>query len=410
MDYRTYDPDKDKEATNRIMREVGWLEKGKEEALNTFIEDGDVLVADVHGEPECLVVTAPAVIRYLNEALPFSAVTAVATSRVARKQGLAKQLTAQAVARDAAEGALVSGLGMFDQGYYNQLGYGTGGYEHDVAFDPAHLNVDVKARVPRRITTDDWGMVHACRLARFHSHGTLDLVSPALSKADMLWADNGFGLGYCDGPAGEMTHHFWCSVKEDMENGPYNVWWVVYQTPDQFLELMGLIKNLADQVRLVRMREPRGLQFQDLLERPFYRQQISEKSKFESRTSATAYWQMRICDLPGCLERTHLRGNEVRFNLNLTDPIEPLLAGKTSWRGIGGEYVVTLGPSSNAEAGLHEALPTLDASVGAFTRLWLGVRPASGLAVTDALSAPQELLEELDWALRLPEPKPDWDF
>jgi hypothetical protein len=48
--------------------------------------------------------------------------------------------------------------------------------------------------------------------------------------------------------------------------------------------------------------------------------------------------------------------------------------------------------------------------VGAFTRLWLGVRPASGLAITDDLCAPPALLDQLDRVLRLPEPKPDWDF
>ena len=48
--------------------------------------------------------------------------------------------------------------------------------------------------------------------------------------------------------------------------------------------------------------------------------------------------------------------------------------------------------------------------MGAFTRLWLDVRPATGLAVTDELAGPQELLEELDWLLRLPDPKPDWGF
>ena len=72
--------------------------------------------------------------------------------------------------------------------------------------------------------------------------------------------------------------------------------------------------------------------------------------------------------------------------------------------------MVTLGPASGAEPGLDPALPTLTASVGAFTRMWLGVRPASGLAVTDDLAGPPELLEALDWALRLPQPKPDWDF
>ena len=72
--------------------------------------------------------------------------------------------------------------------------------------------------------------------------------------------------------------------------------------------------------------------------------------------------------------------------------------------------MVTLGPLSGAVVGVDGALPTLSASVGAFTRMWLGVRPATGLAVTDDLSGPQELLEELDGVLRLPDPKPDWDF
>jgi hypothetical protein len=72
--------------------------------------------------------------------------------------------------------------------------------------------------------------------------------------------------------------------------------------------------------------------------------------------------------------------------------------------------VVTLGPSSGAEPGQDAALPTLSASVGAFTRLWMGVRPATSLAITDDLSGPRALLENLDWLLRLPAPKPDWDF
>ena len=50
------------------------------------------------------------------------------------------------------------------------------------------------------------------------------------------------------------------------------------------------------------------------------------------------------------------------------------------------------------------------ASVNAFTRLWLGVCPATGLSVTDGLEAPRELLEELDVVLRLLDPQPDWDF
>ena len=52
----------------------------------------------------------------------------------------------------------------------------------------------------------------------------------------------------------------------------------------------------------------------------------------------------------------------------------------------------------------------LTASVNAFSRMWLGVRPATALNFTDDLSGPPELLEALDSLLRLPDPQPDWDF
>jgi len=72
--------------------------------------------------------------------------------------------------------------------------------------------------------------------------------------------------------------------------------------------------------------------------------------------------------------------------------------------------VITLGPSSRVESGTDADLPTLTASVGAFTRMWLGVRPATGLAMTDDLAGPPELLRALDLTLRLPDPKLDWDI
>ena len=409
MEFRKYDPTKDKDAVHRIWHETGWLTKGKEEAMDLLVESGRASVADVNEEAECLVTTHPGTIRYLNEDLPFSCVSAVTTSRIARKQGFASRLTAEAVAIDAAEGALVSGLGMFEQGYYNQLGFGTGGYEHRISFDPSSLNIHSKPRVPRRITPEDWKIVHASRMNRFRGHGFCNLNPPEFTRANMMGTDNGFGLGYCDGPNGELTHHFWCEAKA-VEPGPYHVAWMSFQNREEFLELMALIKNLGDQVRLVRMREPQGIQIQDILLKPFKQYTLTEKSKFESRMEAYAYWQMRICDLKGCLEKTHLHGDGIHFNLKLTDPIEKYLEKKNPWHGIPGDYVVTLGSSSGAEKGRNSKLSTLNASVGAFTRMWLGVRPASGLAVTDELSGPPELLEGLDRILRLPDPKPDWDF
>jgi len=409
MHYRTYDPQRDKDSVHRIWQETGWLEKGKEEIMDTMVEAGHAFVADVDGQAECLVITAPGTIRYLDEELPFCAVTGVTTSRIVRRQGFAKRLAAQAIANDAAEGALVAGLGMFEQGYYNQIGFGSGGYEHWVSFDPATLNVKHKPRIPRRLTLEQIDIIHAARLARKRGHGGCNLLPSKLTKADMMWTDNGFGLGYFDGPHGELTHFIWGGAKE-VEHGPYRLEFMAYQTGEQFLELMALLKSMGDQVRLVRLHEPRDIIFQDLIVQPFKHRQVTEKSTFEMGIRAAAYWQMRICDLHGCLEHTHLRGDTVRFNLTLEDPIATVLDPKTSWRGVGGEYIVTLGPRSWAETGKDASLPTLKASVGAFTRLWLGVRPASGLAVTDDLSGPPDVLARLDWVLRLPEPKPEWDF
>ena len=409
MDYRLYDAAKDKEALQRIWREIGWLEKGKEESLDLLLSCSRALVADVSGGPECLVLTTPGTMRYLDEELSFIAVTGVTTSLIARKQGLAKRLLAEALAAEAAAGALVVSLGVFEQGYYDQLGFGTGSYEIWCTFDPARLKIAAKPRVPRRLTINDWRAMHAARLARRRGHGAANLNPPELTHADLIWSENGFGLGYSDGPNGGLTHYLWLSAKE-LEHGPYDAWLMVFQAAEQFQELMALLQSLGDQVRAVSLREPPGIQIQDLLEQPFRQRALTKGSKFESSSRASAYWQVRLLDLPGCLARTHLPGPEVRFNLKLTDPIAPLLDEEAPWRGVAGDYVVTLGPSSGAELGGDAALPTLSASVGAFTRLWLGVRPATSLAVTDDLSGPPALLENLDWVLRLPVPKPDWDF
>lgn len=172
MSYRTYDPERDKEAVHRIWMETGWLEKGKEEIMDTMVSAGRAIVADINGEPECLVITAPGTLRHLSEDLTMCAVTGVTTSRVARKQGFAKRLAAQAVALDAAEGAMVANLGMFEQGYYNQIGFGTIGYEHVFTFDPAALSVRHKARTPRRLTMDDVEIIHAARLAPAPARGS----------------------------------------------------------------------------------------------------------------------------------------------------------------------------------------------------------------------------------------------
>jgi hypothetical protein len=410
MKFRNYSPKKDKKAVHRIWLETGWIDDEKEhkETVDIFIRGGRALVAEINNEAECLSASMPGCIRYLNQDLPFSGITAVATSRIARKQGLAKRLTARLIAADVADGAIVCGLGMFEQGFYNKLGFGTGSYEHWTSFDPVQLKLKKKARVPRRITADDWEMAHAALLVRRRRHGACNIYPPECTRIEFGLMSEAFGLGYADGPAGELTHFIWGEAKG--ENGPYTVIMMAYQNSDQFLELMALLKNLGDQVHQVWLREPSHVQLQDLLTHPLRYRQLTEQSKYESKIQATAYWQLRICDLPGCLAQTHLLGDAVRFNLKLSDPIEKQLDDNTPWCGVAGDYVVTLGPSSSAERGADPTLPTLTASVGAFTRMWMGVRPASGLAITDDLTGPPDLLADLDRVLCLPEPRLDWDF
>lgn len=407
MRYREYDRERDEKDTLRVMGEVGWLFGGDAD-MRAFFDCGRSFVAELNGHVEACSFAARGTIRYLTTDLPMCSIGAVATSRVARRQGLAADVTAGTVAEMAREGILVAGLGMFDQGFYNRLGFGTGPHELHTTFDPAFLNESVDARVPVRLGKEDWELIHRNRLRRRRGHGAVNVTSPLYTKGEMLETRNGFGLGYV-GEDGELTHHLWMGA-DNINRGPYDVMWTAWSTPQQFHELMALLEGLGDQVHAVRMVEPQGLQLQDLLDRPLYRNRLASGGRFETDTHGRADWQLRILDLPGCMEHTHLRGGPVRFNLVLHDPVEQFLDESVGWSGAGGDFVVTLGPDSSAEAGHDAALQTLAASVNAYTRLWMGILPASGLAMTDDLRAPEGLLEALDRVLCMPLPRPDWAF
>ena len=407
---RPYDSEKDTDAIPRIWQEVGWISRSpeKDAAANRFVASGRTLVAEINGTAECQVSALPGTMRYQETDLRFSGVAAVATGYVARKQGLAARLTARLIAEEAAAGAQVMGLSMFEQGFYNRVGFGTAPYAHWIGFDPVQLHLEVRARPPRRITPDDWAAVHAARLTRLRGHGACTLFSAEQTHTEMICAHNGFGLGYWDGPEDSLSHYVWMS--NEGENGPYTVLWMAFQDGTQLRELLAMLHNLGDQVRLIKMKEPYGMQLQDFIRQPFRFRQLTDKGHFENFGSANAYHQYRLCDLQGCLAETHLPGETVRFNLALTDPVSDFLDDAAPWRGLSGEYIVTLGPESAAVPGHDAMLPTLTATVGAFTRLWLGVRQPSRLALSDALSAPASLLATLDRVLRLPVPEMDWDF
>lgn len=405
---RPFDPERDRPACHRIWREVGWMKAGEEPNMDLVLDAGRALVAEINGEAECLVMAGSATLRHLESDLPLSAITGVTTSYVARRQGLAGRMLAQMVASEAEAGAAVSGLGMFDQGFYDKLGYGTSSYLHRVGFDPAGLELPVKARTPRRLTKDDWADIHANRLSGRRHHGACTLHSEKLTRADTAFCENGVGLGFRD-DAGKLTHHVWLHIT-DVERGPNDVAWLAYRDPEDLMELLAVIKSLGDQVRLVRMEDPPGIVLQDLLTQPFKQTAVTDMGKFAVGVRSRAPFQFRICDVSACMERTHLPAGETRFNLILSDPIAAYLPEGTTWRGVGGEYRVSLGAESGADEGHDPSLPTLTASVGSFTRLWLGARSAISLKVTDGIQAPDELLRTLDVLFRLPAPHPDWEF
>lgn len=410
MDIGDLDLKRDREAVHRIWHEVGWGDSSDDfdmKGLDIWMEACSGRVARIDGDAECAVLCTPGKLRYLDQSLRYLGVMSVVTSHVARKQGFAGRVTASSIARHVANGVQVAGLGIFEQGYYNRLGFGTDAYENLVAIDPQQLSIAGSTRPPKRLGTDDWKLVHHARCSQTTCHGGVTFDSPLVTRRHQLERKGGFGLGYFEGDT--LTHHLWFRPIS-MENGPLDVVWMSYTTGEQFVELMGLVKNLGDQVRLVRMREPAGIQLHDLLRQPIQSGMTTERSKFATGIESLGISQTRICDMEGCMDKTHLECEDLKFNLKLTDPIELLLDDTDPWRGAGGDYVVSLGTSSGAERGSDSSLPTLEASVGAFTRMWLGVRPASGLTVTDALHGPQGLIESLDVAFRLPTPKRTWEF
>jgi hypothetical protein len=185
---------------------------------------------------------------------------------------------------------------------------------------------------------------------------------------------------------------------------------MAYQNNDQFLELMALIQSMGDQLYSVEMHEPPDIQFQDLLQKPFALREITKRNRYANYMESSAYWQLRILDLPGCIEKIHTRCDKLSFNLELRDPVKNHVKRDSSWRGVDGSFIVRLGKTSSAKAGRMPDLPTLRASVGAFTRLWIGVSSATGLSATDELDGPEELLLQLDEIMTVPTPKVDWDF
>ena len=413
MEILDYDHGRDFEAVKRIMYEVGWLED--EDDASAFEAEARAsrgFVFPIEGQAESAVFTVPGSLRHGDAELEMTAFTGVVTSRVARKLGAATRLTARALAVGAEAGSEVATLTMFDQGYYERLGFGTGAYENRIRFDPATLRVDRSFRTPRRLTAENWRDIYHAMHARQRGHGSIVMNADGGLKAELssYKAAKTIGLGYYDGADGTLSHFLFGQTSGEGENGPCRIRWFAYRSAEQLMELLALIRSLGDQVYSVAMEEPPGIQFQDLLDQPARNRDISEGSRHAYAHTTRAHAQFRMLDVPKCLAKTHLDGEAVTFNLKLSDPVAEHMRAETLWRGVAGDYVVTLGEDCSAKQGRSERHATLQASVGAFSRLWLGVRSASSLAVTDDLRGDDALLGRLDRALRLPQPHFDWPF
>ncbi|MBN1686679.1 MAG: hypothetical protein JW852_08490 [Spirochaetales bacterium] len=402
---RPYVAKKDRTSVHRIWKECGWP-VDEEAAVDTLLRSGFSMVFELKGAAESFVTSVPARLHYAGTQLDHAAIAAVATGRVARNLGTASGTVAAILSEEAARGCSTAGLGVFEQGFYDRLGFGTGTYEHWIAFDPAWLIDLPVSKAPQRFDVKDFRGIHKARLARRKTHGAIDILAPELLKVDMMTRKNTFGLGYKKG--NEITH---CVVMHcsEIAHGPYSVVCLAYRTLQQFRELLGIIRGLSDQVRQVRLREPGEIQMQDFLKKPFQLQAISSKGSFESLIKAVAYWQIRILDLKKCISVMKCI-DRLEFNLIVEDPVTGFLPAKSVWKGCGGEYTVNLGSGSSVRKGLAPGLDTLNAAIGDFSRYWLGVQAAEVLNVTGRFDGPQRLLRKLDSIRSLPAPAPDWDY
>ena len=409
MIIRPYDADTDKDAVVQAWHDCSWIDKTNEDAVrqaDDWFASCRAYVGESGGHAECIVTIHDGAMSYNGTDIPLAGVTGVATGMAGRKQGLAGAVTAHAIAETAAD-LPVAGLGMFEQGFYNRLGFGTGPYERHFRFDPANLKVSRKPRPPVRLTADDFREAHECRLRTPRRHGGQVVNDARWTQFMMLRATKGFGLGY-RGDDGRLTHHLWFGERTGYQ-GPLHVGWWGYETLDEFVELLALLKALGDQIRTVAMREPPEVHLQDFMRHPGRDTSVRETGEHAAGIKSFAHWQLRINDLERCLAATSLACEPTRFNLRVCDPITGYLEGH-AWKGAGGDYVVTLGRESASERGTEPGLPQIDATVNAFTRMWLGVLPATTLAVTDDLSGPRELLETLNGAFCLPTPHTAWSY
>ncbi|TYB30627.1 MAG: GNAT family N-acetyltransferase [Candidatus Mcinerneyibacterium aminivorans] len=409
MKIRKYQHKKDFENCFRIWNECGWVGKDDKEAMELELKKLGGIVAEIDNQVESLVVSTEGDIKYLNENLGLSVVTGVTTSLIARKKGIASKLTAKKLADDADKGMAVSGLTIFEQGFYNKLGFSSIGYHHYLKFTPESLNIRIKNKNYRRFSIDDYKKIHKSKTHRKRLHGSCNLPE-VYTRAELKYkSDEILILGFADD--NEIKHHICLRGKGKM-NKPLNVSWMAYKNYNEFVELLGILKSFEDQIKLISLREPPDIQFQEFLKKPIFHHKLTEEGKYENTIKAFSYYQFRILDLEKCIEAIKIPEVNYSFNLLIEDPIEKYLEDVNSgWKGIGGKYKVHIGEKSFVEKGFDEDLETLETSVNGFTRWWIGAHKPEIIMLTDKFKANNNLIKKLDYTSKfIPEPAPDWGF
>lgn len=411
MGIAVYDPSLHLEDCLLTWKDAGWLAKGLEKAAEEFIGAGSALVGLENGKAVALATSGKGSFHHCLHGgeLPFCAVKSVNVAFHGRKLGYAARLTSALLAEAGERGDACAGLGMFEQGFYDRLGFANMPYWNSLQLRPSDIAIqgEMSSR-PVRLAAEDWEEIHRNRTQRYRCHGSLNL-SSATTKASIGFSPGCFALGFRN-RAGELTHHVFFE-KISGEHGPALTGWLVFSNHEQFRDLMILLKSMGDQIDLVRISEPPGLQLQSLVKKPLSaRRRTLSAPRERAEVRSLAWTQCRILSPTGCIDGMNCPGKPCSFNLILHDPIEEHLEGRGSWRGCSGEYTVNLSSGSCVESGLSRGLQLLECSVNAFSMLWSGSTRASLLPYLFSVNAPVELLEDIEQSMPMPEPFYDWEL
>ncbi len=405
--------ERDMEDVLRVWTETGWFdgEDRERKYIESFFQanDGRSVVARLNGHAESVVHRALGTMHFDQTQVSLGGVTAVTTSRIARRLRFASRLTARTVAHLGDEGVAVALLGMFEQGFYDRFGFGVGPYENRVFVYPGDLDVPVRYRTPERLDFDEQiDEIHEAMVNRMPRHGGIVVGGERFTKAGSQLEDEISTYGYRTD--GVLTHFL--SVLTKGENGPDRVIRMAYETKQQCFELLRLIQEWGDQVDCIRFVEPVWMQVQDFMKQPGREYRRTKDTPNAMKIDADAWWQLRIVDLDMCIKAMRVPSTDLSVIVELEDPIEPHLIQsgyEGDWKPLSGTWRLSFGSAQGAER--VEAMPDVDlrTSVNALSRWWLGVVSANTLHAMGQFQSEPDVVEALDaLTAHLPTPQIGW--